>query len=246
MKIASFKCQGRRKYMEDELICKNNQRYCVTGIFDGHGGGNCSKFLETFFYPLFMHFINTRRTVEQSLYYTIIKIHSYILKNQYTTSGSTCNVLVIDKKEKKFYLANIGDSRAIMSLKNGNIYQISEDHKPNKLKEKELIYKKGGFVQNNRVNGILSMSRAIGDSKIAKVLSPIPDIYRGSLKNFDFIIQTSDGLLDVMTNKMICHVVRVALRHNIPSKDVLKGLINGALENKRCRDNMSVILITAK
>jgi len=46
--------------------------------------------------------------------------------------------------ENKIYIGNIGDSRPIMSVNNGNkVKQLTIDHKPNNIKEYERISKCG-------------------------------------------------------------------------------------------------------
>lgn len=40
---------------------------------------------------------------------------------------------------------------------------LSRDHKPDCEDEKRRIYAASSFIQNNRVNGILALSRALGD-----------------------------------------------------------------------------------
>jgi len=45
------------------------------------------------------------------------------------------------------YTANVGDSRAVMSLERGkNILNLSRDHKPNDEEERSRILKNGGKV----------------------------------------------------------------------------------------------------
>lgn len=58
--------------------------------------------------------------------------------------------------------ANAGDSRAVASI-NGNAVPLSRDHKPTLKDERERIEAAGGWVEFNRVNGQLALSRALGD-----------------------------------------------------------------------------------
>lgn len=74
--------------------------------------------------------------------------------------GSTAISCMI--KDKKLYCANAGDSRAV-ACKNGQLVLLSNDHKPNNKEEMERIYNAGGWVEFNRVNGNLALSRALGD-----------------------------------------------------------------------------------
>lgn len=61
------------------------------------------------------------------------------------------------------FCANSGDSRAILVLKSGKIVELSEDHKPENENELKRIKAGGGFVEDGRVQGIIAVSRAIGD-----------------------------------------------------------------------------------
>jgi serine/threonine protein phosphatase PrpC len=40
---------------------------------------------------------------------------------------------------------------------------MSEDHKPDLKTEKARIERAGGFVEENRVKGVLNLSRSLGD-----------------------------------------------------------------------------------
>lgn len=68
----------------------------------------------------------------------------------------------------KIYCANVGDSRSILCYKNNKLQELSHDHKPQLDKEKERIEKAGGFVADNRINGSINLSRAIGDLEYKK------------------------------------------------------------------------------
>lgn len=56
----------------------------------------------------------------------------------------------------------MGDSRAVASVR-GHAQLLSFDHKPNHDREMKRIKAAGGFVEFNRVNGNLALSRALGD-----------------------------------------------------------------------------------
>ena len=60
------------------------------------------------------------------------------------------------------YVGNVGDSRCIASI-NGKAEALSVDHKPSDQYERARIENAGGFVEFNRVNGNLALSRAVGD-----------------------------------------------------------------------------------
>mmetsp|Transcript_11165 Transcript_11165/g.18760 ORF Transcript_11165/g.18760 Transcript_11165/m.18760 type:complete len:246 (-) Transcript_11165:452-1189(-) len=61
------------------------------------------------------------------------------------------------------YCSNSGDSRAVLVLKTGKVIELSHDHKPENDIEMKRIKAAGGFVEEGRVQGIIAVSRAIGD-----------------------------------------------------------------------------------
>lgn len=232
--------QGRREYMEDNYFYFENKHIIFSSIFDGHGGKQCSLFLKKNLYNFFKKAIEKYSTIKKSLKISYLIAHDNFC-NTRKKSGSTCNTLIISKKTKNYYIANTGDSRAIAYLKNNRVKQITKDHSPTDKNERKMIVKKGGFVKNKRVDGILAMSRAIGDLKIAQHLSCVPDIYSGSTKNILYFVQASDGLFDVLSNRSICLYINSLLKKNIPKKQIPELLIKKALE-KGSTDNISVIL----
>jgi serine/threonine protein phosphatase PrpC len=76
------------------------------------------------------------------------------------TSGCTSVTAIITPKY--IICANAGDSRCVLGT-GGTARPMSEDHKPHSVEEKRRIESAGGFVQWNRVDGDLAVSRALGD-----------------------------------------------------------------------------------
>lgn len=78
--------------------------------------------------------------------------------------GCTANVVYVNYKQNKVYVANSGDSRSVMGTK-GNCIPLSFDHKPENEGERKRIYAAGSVVTEGRVDGNLNLSRALGDLK---------------------------------------------------------------------------------
>lgn len=78
--------------------------------------------------------------------------------------GCTANVVIVDEESKKIFVANAGDSRAVLGKK-GEAVPLSFDHKPENEVEIERIEKAGSTITEGRVDGNLNLTRALGDLK---------------------------------------------------------------------------------
>lgn len=86
-----------------------------------------------------------------------------------TNMGTTANILLL--KNNYLYVANTGDSMAVL-YKNGQAVRLNQEHKPSLPSEFTRISKSGAKILNNRIEGRLNLTRAIGTT---------PSItYRGS------------------------------------------------------------------
>lgn len=97
-------------------------------------------------------------------------------------AGCTATVVLITQTD--IICANAGDSRTVLCRK-GLAVDMSVDHKPDDDGESSRIHKAGGFVEDGRVNGMLALSRALGDfeykgnelfKKKDQVVTAFPDI----------------------------------------------------------------------
>ena len=108
--------------------------------------------------------------------------------------------------------ANAGDSRSILALKDGGVTPLSQDHKPSSTNENARIQAAGGFVQDDRVCGNLSVSRGLGDFEykqnkdknyMEQMITSHPDIkiIERDYDKHDMIIIGCDGIWDCIENK---------------------------------------------
>lgn len=88
----------------------------------------------------------------------------------------------------------------------------------------------GGWVEFNRVNGNLALSRALGDfvfkrneTKKAEeqIVTALPDIeIKDITKDHEFLVLACDGIWDVMSNEEVLDFVRERIAQSIPPEKV--------------------------
>ena len=83
--------------------------------------------------------------------------------------GSTACVAVVRKEgnHQVLYVANIGDSRAVLS-RSGKAERVSIDDKADNQDEVARIKSTGGIIIDSRVGGVLAVTRAFGDHSLKK------------------------------------------------------------------------------
>ena len=165
-------------------------------VFDGHGGNKCAEFLRDNLLKLICENDYFPNDIEKAIKFGFSEADKLFLENatkdgELIDNSGSCGLLLLII-DNKIYIANVGDSRCIISMKNGLIRKdVTRDHKPNYPYEKERIVKNGGKIyqtqtllnQNNNQNinesnnnnlillgpyrvfpGSLSVSRTIGDA----------------------------------------------------------------------------------
>lgn len=76
-------------------------------------------------------------------------------------------------RERVLYTANVGDARIIL-CRNGKALRLSYDHKGSDENEGKRIAGAGGLILNNRVNGVLAVTRALGDAYMKDLVTGHP------------------------------------------------------------------------
>ncbi|VAH39671.1 unnamed protein product [Triticum turgidum subsp. durum] len=133
--------------------------------------------------------------------------------------GSTAVVALLVRD--RLIVANCGDSRAVLS-RGGVAVPLSHDHKPDRPDEMARIKAAGGkvmYMNGARVRGILAMSRALGHRLLKPEVICEPEIsITERCEDDDCLILASDGLWDVISNKVACDVARQCLEDGSPTR----------------------------
>ena len=156
-------------------------------------------------------------------------------------SGSTCiSLLLKEKNINKIYIANVGDSRAIVikELENQNYssFQLSRDHKPTEEDEAQRVLDYDGEIEKIEdddgnwtgplrvwVKGSdgpgLAMTRSFGDEIGASVgVVSVPEVGEYKIKEEDkAIIIASDGLWEYMSNEDVTEIVKNLIGQKDPN-----------------------------
>jgi protein phosphatase 1G len=214
--------QGWRVTMEDAKITHLGTDFCLFGVFDGHGGHEVAHFVERHFVQeLAQNRSFVARRYERALAETFLCMDELLL----TTSGSQelrslmgqgdlqsiagCTSVVTLIVGNRLYAANAGDSRAVLA-RGGRVIELTTDHKPDMLKEKDRIMRAGGKVEEGRVMGNINLSRSIGDFEYKQPKRPafehmvtaFPEVRTVDLTpQDDFLVLACDGVWDMVSNK---------------------------------------------
>lgn len=92
------------------------------------------------------------------------------------------------------YVANAGDARGVL-CRDGQAVRLTYDHKGSDRQEAKRIMDAGGFVMSGRVNGVLAVTRSLGDPSMKEFVVGAPYTTRTVLGGHDeFLILACDGV----------------------------------------------------
>ncbi|KAI5114980.1 hypothetical protein M0805_004952, partial [Coniferiporia weirii] len=135
------------------------------------------------------------------------------------------------------YTANAGDARAVL-CRGGRAVRLTYDHKGSDKQEARRITDAGGFVMSGRVNGVLAVTRSLGDSSMKDFVVGSPYTTETELSDDDeFLIIACDGVWDIATDQEAVDIVR---RISDP-QEAARVLVEHALQEST--DNITVIVV---
>ena len=240
--------QGHRNYMEDEGKVIENLNgdfnkilFC---LFDGHGGGQVSKFLQENFANYMKKIFHSEDYINR--FNQLFKIIDQDIRAlNCPTVGSTGTIVFIERKDNKKYLycANIGDSRCVLVSKD-KVKRLSYDHRVADPEERNRILSNGGIIVNGRVYGILMLSRSFGDF-LTKDFGTIvtPHVVKYEITQDDlYCVIASDGVWDVVKDNDCLFLPKMA-KMGMDTGELSRRMVNEALKRKS-KDNLSCFVIS--
>ena len=100
------------------------------------------------------------------------------------------------------YCANAGDARGVL-CRGGQAIRLTYDHKGSDKQEAKRITDAGGFVMSGRVNGVLAVTRSLGDSSMKEFVVGAPYTTETELCDDDeFVILACDGVGYTLVHNM--------------------------------------------
>lgn len=227
------------------MCCANFVQY---GVFDGHAGFHCAEYCQD---HLLSVLLSDEAFVEQpviAMNRSFHKVHENFAKFSSTNNfndGCTANIAMIHGN--RIFVGNAGDSRAIVVQTGGYAHVMSIDHKPERLDEQERIRKLGGevlYYGRWRVQGVLAVSRSIGDCNLNPYVTCEPEILEKKIEEEDeYLVLASDGLWDVMSNEQVAKVVLANASQAF--EKIAKYLCNEAVL-LGTQDNVTCIVVDLK
>ncbi|XP_074267575.1 putative protein phosphatase 2C 49 [Silene latifolia] len=270
IRSGSFADIGPRRCMEDEHILIDDlsmhlpslfpcpKPSAFYGVFDGHGGPEAAAYVSQNMTRLFFQdsgFLESselENILDQGVENCLrraFQLADLALAEDCTISTSTgTTALTALLLGRVLVVANAGDCRAVLCRK-GEAIDMSKDHRPTCPSEKRRVEEAGGYVEDGYVNGVLSVSRALGDwdLKLPKgSTSPLiaePEVKQVILTEEDeFLIIGCDGVWDVMSSQQAVSIVRRGLRRHNDPEQCAKEVVREALR-LNTYDNLTVVVV---
>eukprot|EP01116_Phalansterium_solitarium_P024318 TRINITY_DN8882_c0_g1_i1.p1 TRINITY_DN8882_c0_g1~~TRINITY_DN8882_c0_g1_i1.p1 ORF type:complete len:1066 (+),score=278.98 TRINITY_DN8882_c0_g1_i1:240-3437(+) len=266
-------CQGRRKTMEDthkamDSLQKDSCDLCPPGadvsyyaVFDGHNGTEAAAMCESIFHgAIFDRPAFKEGQVETALVEGFSETDKRVLAVSAEENWkSGCTALVCLRVAQPgslgtMYVANVGDSEAIIAKRSGagfEFEQLSHKHKPKDASERDRVKAAGGMIIMGRVMGTLAVARAIGDRDYKapwngvteNFVSAEPFVRKLELaQEHEFVILSCDGLWEKMAYQEAVDLVAASKDEGLAAEVACRALVARALELGSL-DNVTAVVV---
>ncbi|KAL0481296.1 hypothetical protein AKO1_012760 [Acrasis kona] len=284
--------RGYRSSMEDRHVHNTNiidtemddsgDKISIFGVFDGHGGDYAAEWVSEKLTSNLSEELRITKTPPKERYESIFhstdqQLRDVVGRPDLTPtsfmdpSGTTACVCIIRNNKHSgdttLTCLNAGDTRAVL-FDDGEIVNLSDDHKPMDEVERSRVIKAGGFLHDERINGDLAVARSFGDfihkckfdfKEHEQPLVCTPDVrdftlYNQSHNGLRFFLIASDGLWDVMSSKQAANYIKLEIENVkietgsdvVDIQDlqfIVEKLVLHSVKDLDSGDNVTVVLV---
>eukprot|EP00928_Gymnodinium_smaydae_P036528 TRINITY_DN2551_c0_g3_i1.p1 TRINITY_DN2551_c0_g3~~TRINITY_DN2551_c0_g3_i1.p1 ORF type:complete len:507 (+),score=79.77 TRINITY_DN2551_c0_g3_i1:81-1601(+) len=255
-----------RDHMEDRLVALDpflagevvGEAWAFLAVYDGHGGSQAAEHCASELHKTLASELRTSlreqsnprfpppdEAIADALSRTFQKVDDHLRGMGAWRHGCTATVALLRRSlapngSVRLHVANVGDSRAVLSDGSRGETRLSVDHRPTDPQEARRVQQAGGFVSMGRVSGELAVSRALGDHALKGAgVSWRPHLCCREAKRGGAIVIGSDGLWDAMTDREAAGIADDSRRDGGGQELIAKRLVeeakrHGSMDNIAC------------
>ncbi|KAK3143889.1 hypothetical protein QOZ80_4AG0306250 [Eleusine coracana subsp. coracana] len=263
----SFAVVQANDVLEDHSQVETGAAATFIGVYDGHGGAEASRFISNHLSAHIVRLAKEHGTMSEDVvrnafaateegFLSLVR-RTHFIKPSMATIGSCCLVGIIWRGT--LYLANLGDSRAVVGCLNGSnkivAEQLTRDHNAcmEEVRQElislhpddsQIVVLKNGVW---RIKGIIQVSRSIGDAYLKKKEFAIdPSTSRFHLSEplhrpvltsepsiYSRVLSSQDSFLIFASDGLWEHITNqqaVEIVHNNPRAGIARRLVQTALK----------------
>ncbi|XP_053222859.1 protein phosphatase 1E isoform X1 [Podarcis raffonei] len=249
--------KNMRRKMEDKHVCipdfntlfnlEDQEEQAYFAVFDGHGGVDAAIYASIHLHVNLVHQEMFQHDPAEALCKAFqVTDERFVQKaaRESLRCGTTGVVTFI--RGNMLYVAWLGDSQ-VMLVRGGQAVELMKPHKPDREDEKKRIEALGGCVVwfgAWRVNGSLSVSRAIGDAEHKPYICGDADSGSTVLDGSeDYLILACDGFYDTVNPDEAVKVVADHLKENNGDSSMVAHKLVASARDAGSSDNITVIVV---
>ncbi|XP_045896967.1 protein phosphatase 1E isoform X2 [Micropterus dolomieu] len=249
--------KNMRRKMEDKHVIipdfntlfniQDQEEQAYFAVFDGHGGVDAAIYAANHLHVNLVHQESFGQDPIEALCRAFKVTDERFVKKasrEHLRCGTTGVVTFL--RGRMLYVAWLGDSQVIL-VRKGQVVELMKPHKPDREDEKQRIEALGGCViwfGTWRVNGSLSVSRAIGDSEHKPYICGDADHGIFPLDGTeDYLILACDGFWDTVSPDEAVRVVSDHLQENTGDTTMVAHKLVASARDAGSSDNITVIVV---
>ncbi|KAG9263195.1 protein phosphatase 1E [Astyanax mexicanus] len=249
--------KNMRRKMEDRHVVipdfnslfnlQDQEEQAYFAVFDGHGGVDAATYAANHLHVNLVRQEMFSQDPGEALCRAFkLTDERFVQKAKRENLRCGTTGVVTFLRGRTLYVAWLGDSQ-VMLVKKGQPVELMKPHKPDREDEKQRIEALGGCViwfGTWRVNGSLSVSRAIGDSEHKPYICGDADHISFPLDGTeDYLILACDGFYDTMNPEEAARVVSDHLQENSGDTTMVAHKLVASARDAGSSDNITVIVV---